>query len=318
MSRTARILLAAALLLAAAGALWILSEGDRAPAVAGFEACVEAGHEVVEGPPRQCRTPDGRIFVEGGEATAGGDEALDAAATDSRLRLSTPRPNAVVSSPLEVSGTARGAWYFEADFPVRLLDDEGRELAAAPARAQGEWMSEDFVPFEATVAFGRPATRTGVLALERSNASGLAGNAALVALPVRFVASAPRRRVVRVFFNRTASGDDACDAVWPVARAVEPERADAAAALAELLEGPTRAERGRGYLTSIPEGAGLRSLRVESGTAYADFDRGLDRAAGSCRVLAIRAQIERTLLRLPGIDDVVISVEGDVEEALQP
>ncbi len=287
MSRTARVLLAVVLLLAAAGALWLLSDGDEAP----------PGGE----PP-----PDGA------------EEVLDAAATDARVRVSTPRPNAVVSSPVEVSGEARGAWFFEADFPVRLLDAGGRELAAVPATAQGEWMTEAFVPFEATVAFERPATPTGVLVLDRSNASGLAEQAALVALPVRFDASAPRRRVVRLFFHRRGSGDDACDAVWPVARAVEPERDVGEAVLAELLEGPTPAERDRGFLTSIPEGVRLRSLQVEDGTARADFDRTLDRAAGSCRVLAIRAQVERALLRLPGIDDVVISVEGDVEEALQP
>jgi hypothetical protein len=318
MSRTARVLLAAVLLLAAAGGLLLLHQRDEAPEVVGFEACAEAGHDVLEGPPRRCRTPDGRTFVEGGEPAPGGDEVPDAAVTDSRVRVSSPRPNAVVSSPLAVSGSARGAWFFEADFPVRLLDGDGRELSVAPARAQGEWMSEDFVRFEATVTFGQPATRTGVLVLDRSNPSGLAENAALVSLPVRFVASAPRRRVVRVFFNRTGSGDDACDAVWPVARAVDPERADAGGVLAELLAGPAPAERDRGFLTNIPEGVQLRSLRMGNGTAHADFDRTLDRAAGSCRVLAVRAQIERTLLQLPGVDEVVISVEGDVEEALQP
>lgn len=318
MSRTARVLLAAVLLLAAAGTLLLLQERDEAPAVDSFQACAEAGHDVLEGPPRRCRTSDGRTFVEGGGTAPDEEDAPGAAATDPRVRVSSPSPNAVVSSPLAVSGSARGAWFFEADFPVRLLDGGGRELAAAPARARGEWMSEDFVRFEATAAFGRPATRTGVLVLDRSNPSGLAENAALVALPVRFVASAPRRRAVRVFFNRTASGDDACDAVWPVARAVEPERADAAGVLAELLAGPTPAERDRGFLTNIPGGVTLRSLRMENGSAHADFDRTLGRAAGSCRVLAIRAQIERTLLQLPAVDDVVISVEGDVEEALQP
>ena len=288
MPRPTRLLLAVVLLLAAAGTLWLLSGEDDVP-------------------------------VDGREAPAADEEeVLDAAATDSRVRLSTPRPNAVVSSPLEVSGEARGAWFFEADFPVRLLDGTGREIGVVPARAQGEWMSEDFVPFGATVAFVRPTTATGVLVLDRSNPSGLAENAALVALPVRFVASASPSKAVRVFFHRMATDDDACDAVWPVARTVEPKRAEAEAVLAELLGGPTPAERQRGFLTNIPEGVQLRSLRVENGTAHADFDRALDRAAGSCRVLAIRAQIERTLRQLPGIDDVVISVDGDVEEALQP
>lgn len=274
MSRTARLLLASVVLLAAAGGVWLLWGGD--------------------------------------------DEVPDAVAADARVRVESPRPNAVASSPLAVGGSARGPWYFEADFPVRLLDGEGRELASAPARAEGEWMTEDFVPFGATLSFERPAMRTGLLVLDRSNASGLAENAALVAVPVRFDASAPRRRAVRVFFNRRGSGDDACDAVWPVPRTVDPSADGARAALAGLLEGPTPAERDRGYLTNLPEGVRLRSLRVEEGVARVDFDRILGRAAGSCRVLAIRAQVERTLLQLPAVEEIVISVEGDVEEALQP
>lgn len=246
------------------------------------------------------------------------DGTLDAAAGDARVRVSSPRPNSVVSSPLTVGGEARGQWFFEADFPVRLLDGDGRELATVPAQAQGEWMTEDFVPFEATLIFRQPATETGLLTLDRSNPSGLAENAALVAVPIRFSATAPRTRAVRAFFNNTAFGDDACESVWPVPRAVEPTRDEAKAALTELLEGPTRAERDRGFLATIPQGVRILSLRVEEGTAYADFDSTLDRAAGSCRVLAIRAQIERTLLQFPTVDDVVISVRGKTEEALQP
>lgn len=195
-------------------------------------------------------------------------------------------------------------------------------------------MTEGFVPFDATLAFDAPATRIGLLVLERANPSGLAEHAALVAIPLRFSDAAPRTTAVRAYFSRSASGDDGCEAVWPVARAVEstarsapvgdgpsakgPTGALARAAVAELLAGPTAAERDRGYLTSVPEGVELRSLRIENGVAHADFDATLNQAAGSCRVLAIRAQVERTLLRLPTVDEVVISVEGNVEEALQP
>ena len=40
--------------------------------------------------------------------------------------------------------------------------------------------------------------------------------------------------------------------------------------------------------------------------------------AGSCRVLAIRAQIESTLKQFPSIKKVVISVNGRTGEVLQP
>lgn len=64
-------------------------------------------------------------------------------ATVADIIVDSPAPNAVISSPLTVTGTARGTWYFEASFPVRLLDDLGNELAVAPAQAQGDWMTNE-------------------------------------------------------------------------------------------------------------------------------------------------------------------------------
>ncbi len=295
--------MAVVVLLATAGTLWLLQDREEAP--------------VEEDPPATAKPAEGDAPA----APAEEGDAVDGAATDARVRVVSPRPDAVVSSPLTVRGQARGSWYFEADFPVRLLDGDGEELAVAPARARGEWMTDDFVPFEVTLTFPEPATGTGLLTLDRANPSGLAENAALVVLPVRFDASAPRTTAVRAFFNNTAFGEEACDAVWPVPRGVEadgPDGPDGRAALAELVEGPTRAERERGYLTNIPEGTRIRSYRLEDGTAHVDFDSTLARAAGSCRVLAIRAQIERTLLTLPTVEKVEISVDGEVAEALQP
>ena len=102
------------------------------------------------------------------------------------IRLSQPRPNDVIASPLTLTGEARGNWFFEASFPVRLLDGNGRELAAAPAQAQREWMSAEFVPFHAELAFTAPATAGGTLVLEKDNPSGLPEHADELRIPVRF------------------------------------------------------------------------------------------------------------------------------------
>lgn len=102
------------------------------------------------------------------------------------IQVSSPHADAVIQSPLTVSGQARGTWYFEASFPVRLLDGNGNEIAVVPAQAQSDWMTEDFVPFLATLTFTAPATPTGTLVLEKDNPSGLPENAAEVRIPVRF------------------------------------------------------------------------------------------------------------------------------------
>ncbi|UPA22037.1 Gmad2 immunoglobulin-like domain-containing protein [Candidatus Peribacteria bacterium] len=102
------------------------------------------------------------------------------------IQISAPHANATVTSPLTVTGQARGNWYFEASFPVRLLDGNGNEIAITPAQAQSDWMTEDFVPFVATLNFTTPATPTGTLVLEKDNPSGLSENAAEVRIPVAF------------------------------------------------------------------------------------------------------------------------------------
>lgn len=234
-----------------------------------------------------------------------------------RVRVETPAEDREVTSPLEVRGTAPGAWYFEADFPVRLLDGDGRRIAETPAAAEGEWMTEGPVPFRATLTFPLPATTEGTLVLERANASGLPEHDAEVRIAVRF----PETVAVRVFFPDSSRDPGAldCRAVHPVERRVVASGDRARAALEALLAGPTPEERRRGILTALPEGATLRELTIRDGVALADFGAELERdVGGSCRVLAIRAQIERTLRDRPGVRRVVISVDGRTEEALQP
>ncbi|MEK7538956.1 MAG: Gmad2 immunoglobulin-like domain-containing protein [Patescibacteria group bacterium] len=106
--------------------------------------------------------------------------------SDERIRVSAPLSGAKITSPLVVRGEARGTWYFEASFPVRLRDANGKELAVKPAQAQGEWMTTEFVPFEAALTFTKPETKTGTLILEKDNPSGLPEHAAHIEIPVVF------------------------------------------------------------------------------------------------------------------------------------
>ena len=102
------------------------------------------------------------------------------------IRVQSPQPNSVVGSPLEVRGEARGTWYFEADFPVRLLASDGTLLIESYAQAQGEWMTEAFVPFVARLTFDAKQASAGTLVLERANPSDLPENGGELRIPVRF------------------------------------------------------------------------------------------------------------------------------------
>ena len=97
-----------------------------------------------------------------------------------------PRINSEVKSPVNISGKARGQWYFEASFPVILKDGKGNILAQKPAEAQGEWMTMDFVPFRLVLEFTKPATATGTLILKKDNPSDRRDLDDELDIPVRF------------------------------------------------------------------------------------------------------------------------------------
>ncbi|OGZ59857.1 MAG: hypothetical protein A3E58_02105 [Candidatus Spechtbacteria bacterium RIFCSPHIGHO2_12_FULL_38_30] len=151
--------------------------------VNSYNSCIEAeGSVILESYPAQCRTKDGKSFTEyiGNEL-----EVRDIIFTD------FPRPNQEISSPLTVLGQARGNWYFEASFPLRLLNASGEEIAVGVAQAQGEWMTAEFVPFRARLEFSVPIlSKSGTLVLEKDNPSGLSQNDQSLVIPIKFISKA--------------------------------------------------------------------------------------------------------------------------------
>ncbi len=111
------------------------------------------------------------------------------------VRVTSPVANQTVSSPLVVSGEARGTWFFEGSFPLVLVDGYGETVAEGFATAVGEWMTEDFVPFSATLTFDFSAPVyassdssrfSGKLILKKDNPSGLPEHDASFEIPVKF------------------------------------------------------------------------------------------------------------------------------------
>jgi hypothetical protein len=102
------------------------------------------------------------------------------------IKVDKPTSGQFVSSPIEVTGQARGNWYFEASFPVKIYDGNGTELGIGPAQAEGEWMTENFVPFRIKLYFKKPATPNGTLVLQKDNPSGLPEYDAELRIPVKF------------------------------------------------------------------------------------------------------------------------------------
>jgi len=94
---------------------------------------------------------------------------------------------------------------------------------------------------------------------------------------------------------------------------------DEVAALITLLSSLPDDLVSQGYYSEIPPYTRLRDLRISGeGAAIADFNETLNVGGGSCAMTARRAQIENTLLQFPDIKEVIITVNGDADAALQP
>ena len=89
------------------------------------------------------------------------------------ILVDSPLPGAVISSPLKITGQARGMWFFEGDFPVSLVNPDGTALSQGFCTAKGDWMTEAFVPFEGLVTFTQDSTvDRGMLVFKKDNPTG--------------------------------------------------------------------------------------------------------------------------------------------------
>lgn len=68
------------------------------------------------------------------------------------ISVSAPEGDARVGHSFTVEGRARGTWYADGAFPVEIQNESGVVLVRASAKAAGDWMSPDFVPFSLEVA----------------------------------------------------------------------------------------------------------------------------------------------------------------------
>ncbi|PIR72334.1 MAG: hypothetical protein COU42_01560 [Candidatus Nealsonbacteria bacterium CG10_big_fil_rev_8_21_14_0_10_36_24] len=241
------------------------------------------------------------------------------------IKIDNPRPNQIIENPLFVKGEARGNWYFEASFPVKLFDDNGFLLGITTAQALGNWMTEDFVLFNATLPFAVSSTPKGKLILEKDNPSGLPEHADELTIPVYFKEApeiSEEFMTVKIFLSDSRFVGEPyfdCSRTIAVEREVPKTLAVAKAATEALLRGETQEEINQGFVSNINSGVRIQSLTIEDGVAKIDFDEQMEfQMGGSCRVAAIWAQITETLKQFPTIDSVEVSINGRTEDILQP
>lgn len=134
---------------------------------------------VVPAPGTATGTATGATTTQNGTAT--GTTATQP--LSARVVLTSPKANTTVQKTFVVAGAAPGNWYFEATFPIKVIDRDGNVLLNTYATAQGDWMTTEQVTFTATVTianYSGPAT----LVLLKDNPSGLPEHDDSVSIPI--------------------------------------------------------------------------------------------------------------------------------------
>lgn len=279
--------------------------------ISNYEECAAAGYTITESYPRQCKTPDGKTFTE--------DIGNELEKTD-LIRLSSPRPGDAVQSPLKVTGEARGFWFNEASFPIKIYDANGKELGTAIAEAKADWMTEEFVPFEATLTFQAPEKGKGVLVLQKDNPSGKKENDDSLKVPVVFgnVGQQTLQSVSLYYYNSSKDEDKSGNVLCSKQGLVSVTRDIAQTSniiedtIKLLLKGKlTEAERKLGVTTEFPlAGLELKDGSLDNGVLTLTFNDPQNKTnGGSCRVSVLRDQIEETAKQFPEVKSVKIMPE---------
>lgn len=233
--------------------------------------------------------------------------------------INSPKPGAKLGSPFVIKGKAK---VFENALTIRLREDNKEIEMYKESIIIDVPNIDQFVNFEIKVP--TPISAAGKkLTLEVFNYSNKDRSVEnLVAIPVEVIAS--EAMDIEVYFtNNKLDSENTCAKTFPNKRQILKTQELAYMSLYQLIQGPNIGELSEGYDTSIPGNVKINSVIIRDGTIFVDFDEGLDPptgggVAGSCKVTAIRSQIETTLKQFPAIKNVVISINGRTGDILQP
>lgn len=174
--RTVVLILGLAIL-GGAGFWWLQDKGSQSPAIQRTQQLREDGSTGEDGPSFMTSPT-----VEVSDATE--------VVIDQQVLIAQPSPERGLTSPVRIEGQAVGTWFNEGQFSIELRTDADEVIGTAQAEAEGEWMTEEMVPFSATLAYDNfavnPGETEGKLIFEKANPSGLPANDESVSMSVYF------------------------------------------------------------------------------------------------------------------------------------
>jgi hypothetical protein len=100
--------------------------------------------------------------------------------------IDSPKPYQKVQVPIIIKGKAKGSFFFEGTFPIRIEDENGNLIVSDYIMTKENWMTENFVYFETYFYFEKGNLRKGFIIFEKANPSGLLENKFEIRIPLYF------------------------------------------------------------------------------------------------------------------------------------
>ncbi len=199
-----------------------------------------------------------------------------------------------ISSPVLISGKARGYWFFEGSFPIRLEDDQGNLISSGFVTAQSDWMTEDYVPFSGRLDFMTTAD-SGVIVFQKDNPSDLPEFDDQLTIPVSF-----KKRQVTFFFYDSEKDLDAEGNVLCSQRGLIPIEKEISLSKTPIQDTVKLLLKEIGLEDVELVGANLKDKKL-----VLEFRDPLYKTSGgSCRVGILWMQIRETAKQFPEVDEV--------------
>lgn len=208
---------------------------------------------------------------------------------------------------------------FENSFLWRVKDGNGEMVAGGMAQADSQDIGIPG-PYRIKGFFEiLPQTKDGLLEIYYGSFKD-GSDVILLSVPVVF--GQMQTKEVEVYFNNVKKDPNMldCSKVYAVKRLAVVADPMEDAIMHELLLGPTVAEKDEGYVTALPDYVNHPKVYWTDDGLVMNFDDSLQSGvAGSCRVSAIRAQIENTMGKIcTSTEACYLLVDGRQEDILQP
>lgn len=238
--------------------------------------------------------------------------------------IELPISNQIIENSVKITGQAKGAWYFEAEFTAELYDDYDTLLGTAILTAQDEWMTDKLVPFEGDLEFSGASSDSGKLRFLGANPSGLSENQKIFEMPVKF--ESPKTKILLYYYNpdldKDESGNIKCsqDGLVAIEKEISVNQTSIPEVIKLLLKGKenlTSEQVNQGITTEFPlEGFSLiEAILKADGVLVLNFnDLENKTIGGSCRVNILWLQIEETAKQFSDVK----KVEFQPTELFQP